>query len=192
MNEPTTRERIVREADRLFYECGYEATSFAAISEAVGISRGNFYHHFKSKDEILAAVIAVRREDRKRLLEAWGEGGGDAASRIRSFIRILTMNQTKIMKHGCPVGTLCTELAKRQHSQQPEANEVMDLFRSWLRRQFESMGRTKDADELAMHVLAFSQGVAVLANTYNDKKFIHREVERMCNWVDAVAAQRSA
>lgn len=47
-----TRARIVAEADRLFYERGYEATSFADVADAVGISRGNFYHHFKSKDTL--------------------------------------------------------------------------------------------------------------------------------------------
>ncbi|TNF20020.1 MAG: TetR/AcrR family transcriptional regulator, partial [Pseudomonadales bacterium] len=60
MTGMTTRERIVSEADRLFYERGYEHTSFADIADAVGISRGNFYYHFKSKDEILDAVIGDR------------------------------------------------------------------------------------------------------------------------------------
>ena len=43
----STRELIVEKADTLFYEGGFEATSFADIAAAVGISRGNFYHHFK-------------------------------------------------------------------------------------------------------------------------------------------------
>ncbi|WP_317616372.1 acyl-CoA dehydrogenase family protein [Paracoccus mutanolyticus] len=38
---PSTRDLIVEKADALFYEGGYEATSFAAIAAAVGISRGN-------------------------------------------------------------------------------------------------------------------------------------------------------
>lgn len=45
-----------------FYESGFEATSFAEIAKAVGISRGNFYHHFKTKDDILDAVIARRTD----------------------------------------------------------------------------------------------------------------------------------
>ncbi|MFG2875693.1 TetR/AcrR family transcriptional regulator [Streptomyces sp. NPDC048337] len=46
-----TREQIVDAANRLFCEQGFERTSFAAIAETVGISRGNFYYHFKTKDE---------------------------------------------------------------------------------------------------------------------------------------------
>lgn len=56
MHEKTTREQIVESADRLFYQQGYENTSFADIAQAVHISRGNFYYHFKSKDQILDAV----------------------------------------------------------------------------------------------------------------------------------------
>jgi len=55
-----TRERIVDKADQLFYEQGFEHTSFTQIAEALGISRGNFYYHFKTKDEILDAVISHR------------------------------------------------------------------------------------------------------------------------------------
>jgi AcrR family transcriptional regulator len=39
---PTTRERIVDAADTLFYQRGFEKTSFADIADAVGLSRGNF------------------------------------------------------------------------------------------------------------------------------------------------------
>ncbi|MFM2281198.1 MAG: hypothetical protein RLZZ444_3429, partial [Pseudomonadota bacterium] len=60
MARPKTRDEIVQVADRLFYEQGFDSTAFADIAEAVGISRGNFYHHFKTKDDILAAVIALR------------------------------------------------------------------------------------------------------------------------------------
>ena len=53
----TTRDSIVSTADTLFYQRGFDHTSFADIAKQVAISRGNFYHHFKSKDQILAAVI---------------------------------------------------------------------------------------------------------------------------------------
>lgn len=68
MTSPTTREQIVEAADRLFYEHGYARTSFADIAGAVQISRGNFYYHFKTKDEILDAVIALRLANTRRML----------------------------------------------------------------------------------------------------------------------------
>lgn len=189
MSQETTRDRITREADRLFYERGYEHTSFADIADAVGISRGNFYYHFKSKDEILDAVIDARMADTCQMLETWEAQGDGPQGRIRSFIRIVVTNQASIMRHGCPVGTLCAELAKLSHPAQPQANQLFTLFRTWLRKQFELLGHKADADALAMHVLAFSQGVAVLAQAFHDKRFVRQEAERMCAWLDGIASQ---
>ena len=55
----TTRERIVDEAMRLFSQHGYAATSIAKIEAASGLTpgAGGIYHHFPSKEAVLAAGI---------------------------------------------------------------------------------------------------------------------------------------
>ncbi len=55
----TTRERIVDEAMRLFSEHGYTATSITKIEAAAGLTpgAGGIYHHFASKEAVLAAGI---------------------------------------------------------------------------------------------------------------------------------------
>ncbi len=183
MNDKTTRDYIVEAADRLFYRQGYEHTSFSDIAAIVQISRGNFYYHFATKDEILDAVINARLANTRKMLERWEIEGKHPADRIRQFIHILIANRADIKRYGCPVGTLCTELAKLSHASQPEANKLFALFRTWLRRQFTLLGREADADSLAMHLLARSQGVATLANAFHDEKFIWQEVEQMCDWL---------
>jgi TetR/AcrR family transcriptional regulator, transcriptional repressor for nem operon len=185
MRDKTTRDHIVEAADQLFYRGGYEHTSFSDIADVVQISRGNFYYHFKTKDEILDAVIDARLAETRTMLEQWEDEASQPADRIRSFIHILIANRADIKRHGCPVGTLCTELAKLDHAAQAEANELFMLFRAWLRRQFVLLGREADADALALHLLARSQGVATLANAFHDDTFIRREVEHMCAWLKA-------
>lgn len=179
-----TREQIVEAADRLFYQQGYEHTSFKHISDAVQISRGNFYYHFKTKDEILAAVIEHRLDKTRHMLAQWQVESGTPTERIRCFIRILIMNQSQILKHGCPVGTLTSELAKLGHVAQSDANGLFTLFREWLAEQFRQLGAGDNSDDLALQLLARSQGVATLANAFNDKGFIEREVEQMEDWLD--------
>jgi TetR/AcrR family transcriptional repressor of nem operon len=185
MGGTTTRDQIVEAADRLFYRPGYDHTSFSDIADVVQISRGNFYYHFKTKDEILDAVIDVRLANTRKMLERWEREAATPADRIRSFIDILIANRVDIKRYGCPVGTLCAELAKLNHASQAEANKLFTLFRSWLRRQFTLLGREADADALAMQLLARSQGVATLANAFHDEKFIRREVEQMYDWLNA-------
>jgi TetR/AcrR family transcriptional regulator, transcriptional repressor for nem operon len=187
MSIQTTRDQIVEAADELFYRRGYAHTSFADIADVVRISRGNFYYHFKSKDEILDAVILLRLANTRGMLEQWENDGEQPADRIRSFIHMLITNQAKIMRYGCPVGTLCAELAKLNHGSQADAKKLFTVFRVWLRRQFALLGREADADTLAMHLLGRSQGVATLANAFRDETFVRQEVEQMCDWLASCA-----
>ncbi|KQV46496.1 MULTISPECIES: TetR/AcrR family transcriptional regulator [unclassified Duganella] len=180
-----TRARIVETADRLFYEHGYGHTSFADIAAAVELSRGNFYYHFKTKDEILAAVIELRRQKTQAMLDAWAAETALPAARIGHFIDMMAMNAPAIRRNGCPVGTLCTELAKLEHPALPQANTLLTLFRDWLRSQFAQLGTkaAADADGLAMHLLARSQGIATLANAFDDGAFIQHEVSQLHQWL---------
>lgn len=187
MNPKATRDQIIEAADRLFYQNGYEYTSFSDLSDAVEISRGNVTFHFPTKDEILEAVIDLRLDRTRRMLDEWEVDGEQCVDRIKSFIDILIMNRSKIMLYGCPVGTLCTELAKLDHSALTHANELFGLFRDWLSRQFSLLDPALEADALAMHLLAWSQGIATLAHAFHDEDFIREEVRQLHDWLKSLA-----
>ncbi len=57
-----TLEKILSTSSQLFIEKGYEQTSIQDIMEALHISKGGIYHHFKSKEEILGAVLERRSQ----------------------------------------------------------------------------------------------------------------------------------
>ena len=188
MSKLSKRDQIIEAADQLFYQQGFEHTSFAHIAEQVKISRGNFYYHFKTKDEILDAVINLRLANTQAMLEQWVSEGETPGDRIRSFINILIMNRAKIKRFGCPVGTLTMELSKLNHTAQEDASKLFSLFRAWLKGQFKQLGYQKEADELTMHLLARSQGVATLASAFNDEKFIKQEVNSLYLWLEQYTA----
>lgn len=52
-----TRERIFRAAKRILERQGYEELSIKNICEEAGVSNGSFYHHFKTKDDLLSYYI---------------------------------------------------------------------------------------------------------------------------------------
>lgn len=189
MNSTTTRQHIVAAADDLFYRQGFAHTSFADIAKVVNISRGNFYHHFKTKDDILDAVIKNRLDRTEQMLANWGEQDSPK-ERIKSYIEILITNWSMIKDYGCPVGTLCTEMTKLRHASKDDASQVFVLFRIWLKRQFSLLGHKRRADELAMQVLSWSQGVATLGNAFNDFKYVKREVKKMRDWLDTLPVEQ--
>lgn len=52
-----TKDYIIDEAFKLFLNHSYEAVSISVISEAIGLTKGALYHHFKNKEELFKAVI---------------------------------------------------------------------------------------------------------------------------------------
>src|SRR6185437_7792816 len=52
-----TRERLLAEAQRLFRERGYAATSLEQIAEAADVTKGAIYGHFSSKEDLLLSAI---------------------------------------------------------------------------------------------------------------------------------------
>ena len=183
MPPSSTRDQIIQQADTLFYQSGFNATSFADIAAAVGISRGNFYHHFRSKDDILDAVITRRIAATRAMLDGWQAAVGTPQARILCFIRLLMENRGQIMAHGCPVGTMTAELAKIEHAAQARAAAIFGLFRDWLTTQFQALGAGDAAQSRAMHLLVWSQGVAIMASAFRDETFIRREVAGIETWL---------
>ena len=69
-NEVSTKEKFVIEALRLFSEKGYEAVSVAEIAGAVGCSAPALYKHYKSKKQLLEAVIEASNKGFETQMEA--------------------------------------------------------------------------------------------------------------------------
>lgn len=179
-----TQKKIVEISDDLFYRQGYEHTSFTNIAAIVGISKGNFYHHFKTKNQILSAVIEYRKEKTQKMLQEWESNSSDEVQRIKCFINILIKNKAKIKHYGCPVGTLTTELQKLDHSAHKHAVEIFELFKSWITQQLNWLGVGDDAEQISLHLLARSQGIATVYNAMKDERFLKAEVELLEHWVD--------
>ncbi|HEU5007037.1 MAG TPA: TetR/AcrR family transcriptional regulator [Jatrophihabitantaceae bacterium] len=80
------RGRLVGVATELFAAQGYEATSVQQIVQAAGATKGGFYHHFASKDELLFEVYHRVLAEQTRRLEEIASGPGDPAQRLTAVV----------------------------------------------------------------------------------------------------------
>lgn len=76
-----TKERIFQAAKRILKKKGYEELSIKNICEEAGVSNGSFYHHFKTKDDLLSYYIEEQPSIRPELL-ALPQNAGEAKSAI--------------------------------------------------------------------------------------------------------------
>ncbi len=184
-----SRQQIVETANRLFYQRGYNQTSFSDIAEAAAIPRGNFYYHFKTKDDILAAVVDYRIEHIRAMLADWDREFADARPRLRRFIQMVRGSGKDLARYGCPMGSLNIELGKAQPALKARARKMFDLFRDWLAAQLKALGH-KDAAGLALHLLGRAQGIAVVAQVYGDQKYLNQELDQFEAWLDKQVSSR--
>ena len=80
------REAIVEIAKRAFIEFGYSGTSMNCIAARVGGSKATLYNYFKSKEELLIAVVGKKCEQISEMLSAAAiESHGDLRAALTHF-----------------------------------------------------------------------------------------------------------
>jgi len=178
------RQRIVNAADNLFYRRGYNQTSFQDISDATGIPRGNFYYYFKTKDEILTAVVDSRIAELKVMLSQCEAETDDARERLLSFSNMLDVNRDDVIQSGCPIGTLSSELAKNDPVLHEKSRSAFILLRDWLKQQFDVL-HVAGSEDLAMDLLAKLQGVTVMGCAFKDEAYIKRSHQQIKDWINS-------
>src|SRR6266436_292643 len=107
-----TRERLLRAATELFLEKGYGATGMAEMLQRANANSGSFYYFFRSKEDLLLAVLDRYQEILYPvLLEPIWKTTRNPIDRI---FRLLAKYRELILAsnfaYGCPIGRLAMEL----------------------------------------------------------------------------------
>lgn len=177
------RQQIVKAADQLFYQKGYNLCSFSDISTVSKIPRGNLNYHFKTKDEVLIAVIQYRIDEMRKMLQNWEKEYKTPLERLQRYAQIPSKVKDEVIHYGCPMGTLNMELGKGQQALQSITKAQFEVFEQWIKEQFQSMGCSKNASVLTMHLLVWTQGIAAMAYIHQDTRLIQREVKSIISWL---------
>ena len=85
-----TKEKIFQAAKRILQKKGYEELSIKNICEEAGVSNGSFYHHFKTKDDLLSYYIEDQPKIDPDLLEL-----PDSVAGVKEGIIQVYMNYVK-------------------------------------------------------------------------------------------------
>jgi AcrR family transcriptional regulator len=181
---PGKHERLVTAAVRLVHQQGVEQTTLADIAKAADVPVGGVYYYFKTKDDVVAAVINAHGQLIRTTLSEIESRHRSPKSRIKALVQAFADQHENVARFGCPLGSLCSELDKRPGEPSPAA-ELMRLPIEWAERQFQALGR-QDAHDLAVDLLAAYEGSALLANTMHDPDLLTRAARRIDKWIDAL------
>lgn len=175
------RERLIESATKLFHRAGCKDTSIADIARDSGVPLGNVYYYFKTKDDLVTAVIEQRAETLKNQARKWEENP-DPKQRLLNLMDMQEKEKEEIAKYGCPIGSMCQELDKERPPVAKEADGLMNWALKWIIRQFEEMGQ-EQAEQFGLQFMSALQGCSVVANALKDPKIIEWEMARLRAWI---------
>lgn len=100
MRKLTVKERVVEAALDLFQEKGYHGVSVEELVEHAETSKGGFYHHFKSKDDLLYEIhdifISYVLNETKRASEQYDSAIDQLDALMRTFMNVFNIYQRHI------------------------------------------------------------------------------------------------
>jgi TetR/AcrR family transcriptional regulator, transcriptional repressor for nem operon len=178
------RERLVASAKELIHEQGVHRTTLAQVAERADVPLGNVYYYFKSKNDLVGAVVDGYTNEAAALLAAL-EQQRTPQARLKGLIRNWVEMRELVARHGCPIGSLCTELDKLDGDRDASPAALMTTIIDWAEAQLRRLGR-RDARDLAISLFAGLQGAAVIANTLGDPDIMARQGRQLERWVDTL------
>lgn len=109
----STRLNLLRKAFDLIYQKGYQSTSIDDIIATTQVTKGAFFYHFKSKEEMgLAMINEVMYPNMIGFLCGYLNKPGDIRATLYQMMEGLLLNEQLFkVEHGCPAVNLVEEMA---------------------------------------------------------------------------------
>jgi TetR/AcrR family transcriptional repressor of nem operon len=156
-----SRQKIVEAAAKQFRRDGIDGVGVVPLMNAAGLTHGAFYTHFKSKDALVAAVLAEGVDDNFERLSQAAQSDG-LAGVVNTYLSSGHRDSPEV---GCPAATLGAEVARHT----PEAKKAFTHCLDRTLGLIEGLLPHPDRD-IAQAVLSTMVGSLVFARSVSDRK----------------------
>lgn len=183
-----TRDQILDAAGRLIHLRGYHCTSLDDVLRDSGVGKGNFYYHFKSKEELGYAIIdrLVRGFVERTLEPAFSDPDADPVAQIHGLLdRVLDSQRQRNCIGGCPMGNLASELSDVHEGFRKRLAEVFVAWRVTIAqalRRGQAGGRLSDdcnPEGAAQFLVAAIEGAILMSKVTKDIVVMERCVDEL-------------
>ena len=179
-----TREKILDTVFKLVYINGYNGTSMAMILKECDIPKGSLYHYFKSKKEMVLAVVKERIDPRMnefyQLDEVKDEKG------IETIINaILKVSKKEVLvSYGCPLNRLNQEMSPVDADFENAINAIYQKIKAKL--EFLLSKSNIESDTLADHIIQSVWGALSLSPEQSSKKKYLDSVSHLTSYLKSL------
>jgi len=185
MGRPSdARQRLIAAARDVIYAQSYEAASVDELCAAAGVNKSSFYHFFSSKQDLVLVALESQWQRLQEVLlkPAFADNLPPQEQIMRLFELMLIGQQAQKQQsghmYGCPVGNLTLEMSTLDEVLRERTayyfQQWLNYFEQVLRKAKEQgiIPSTLDTALTAQALLAYLEGVLLLAKSYNDPTLI--------------------
>ena len=189
-----TREKILKAANDLFYLGGYHATGLDRIIAEAGVAKGNFYHHFKNKEELATAVLDWHRDLAFKEIEL--DKILSDPSPFKALLDLVTRMagrmkcDSDVCKiRGCFFGNFALELSAGSEAVRNKVRHIFTGIRVLMTeiiKKGQMMGEIRlelDPDKTAGLLLGVMEGAVLLDKTSQSQTEISNAIEFIGNYL---------
>lgn len=184
------RKEIVQATMELTAELGIKSVSTQAIADKVGIAQPTVFRHFKTRDDIFAAVIGWIAEN---LSKAILSGVNPEDTPDEQLRKLLQSQLSFINKHRAVPKILFSDLL---HLESPKLKALLqELMNGYIKRvtQLLEQGKEKglfreelDSDQTARYIAALIQGLLIRWSVYEFNFSLEKEARNIWNFLQPV------
>jgi AcrR family transcriptional regulator len=182
------RDELINTALRLFCRHGYRATGIDTILAEAGVAKMTLYHHFKSKDELIVAVLKKRdTEWRAWFVQRVEELGKTPRERLGALFDVLEEWFGRRDYHGCSFGQAATEFREPKHAVHKMAIEHKQRLLDYLTGLARQAG-ARDPDLLARQLGLLIEGAVIHMEVFREPQVARTADDAAQKLVDAALA----
>jgi TetR/AcrR family transcriptional repressor of nem operon len=185
-HKDSTRQRIIEVASAQFRAHGVAAAGLAAIMNEAGLTNGAFYAHFKSKEDLVQAVLCNALSRREQTLRTAAESGKGLEGLIRDY---LSPRHRDDPGHGCPTAAMVAEIARHPEETRDAFTGKVSAFIELIATQV-GAGSPRARRKAAIAVYGMMVGTLQLARAVNDKRLSDEILESAVAVALALAGER--
>jgi AcrR family transcriptional regulator len=167
-----TRRRIVDAAYDVFYKEGFAHAGLDAVARAAGVTKRTLYHHFDSKQTLIAAVLEAQHGLALARIRQWGERAGDDPEAV--VVTMFAEYQAWSRRAGwrsAGFTRAAMEFARSPgHPARIAARRHKAAVEDWLAEQF-ARGGISEARELARRIMLLVEGCNALILMRGDASY---------------------
>lgn len=195
-NGAVTKNKILETASTLILNNGYTGTSIDRLIQEVGITKGAFFYHFKSKNALAHALLEKHIRQGEEMIESW-MGRAEKISRDPLQQLLIFVGQyiefgdnLKEPYSGCLLASCCYQ---KEAFDDEVKKMCKDSFLSWrkkvggkIRQVMEQYTpvRPIDPDSLADNMIAVLEGAFILSKSLNDPKIVAQQMSHYRDYLE--------